>query len=61
MFRVRKKHTDEIVTVLDVYLDPIYAKTFFLIWENDNWRWRPSDNFVPPNYEEKSDGREQYS
>lgn len=50
MFKVRKKGTEEIVTVLDTYLEDITAVTFFLIWDNNAWRWRPADNFVPPNY-----------
>ena len=51
MFKVKNKKTSEIVQVLDVYMDPIYSKTFFFIWENNGWRWRNSDNYVPPNFE----------
>ena len=49
MFKVRKKGTDEIVQVLDVYLTNL-GVTYFFIWENNGWRWRVADNFVPPNY-----------
>ena len=53
MFKVKNKDTGVISTVLDVYLDNIFATTFFLIWENDGWRWRNAENYVPPNYEVK--------
>ena len=53
MFKVRRRNSEEIVTVLDTYLDDILAVTFFLIWENGDWRWRPASNFVPPNYREE--------
>lgn len=51
MFKVRRKGTDNIVQVLDTYLEPILGVTYFFIWENDSWRWRPADSYVPPNYE----------
>ena len=50
MFKVKRRLTGEIHTVLDVYVEDVHGVTFFLIWENDGWRWRPADNFVPPNY-----------
>lgn len=53
MFRVKNKKTGEISTVLSTYLDTNFPITFFLIWENDGWRWRPAENYVPPNYEIK--------
>ena len=52
MFKVKNVKTNEIVQVLSVYCDE-YGKSWFLFWENDSWRWRPSDNFCPPNYEPK--------
>lgn len=52
MFKAKRKSTGEILQVLDVYLSDIGA-TFFLVWENDGWRWRPADSFVPPNYEKE--------
>ena len=55
MFKVKNKDTGAISTVLDVYLDDIFATTFFLIWENDGWRWRNAENYVPPNYEVKEE------
>lgn len=55
MFKVKNKDTGIISTVLDVYLDNIFATAFFLIWENDGWRWRNAENYVPPNYEVKED------
>ena len=56
MFKVRRKGTEEIIQVLDVYLTDL-GVTYFLIWENDDWRWRNADNFVPPNYEGDLDER----
>lgn len=51
MFKVKHKTTQQIYQVLDTYFDDIFHQTYFLIWENDNWRWRPARLFVPPNYE----------
>ena len=53
MFRAKRKNTEEIFQVLDTYLDEIFGQTYFLIWENNGWRWRPAKNFVPPNWEAK--------
>jgi len=47
MFKVKNIHTNEIITVLDTYCDD-YANTWFFIWENNGWRWRPAKNYVPP-------------
>lgn len=52
MFKVKRKNTGEIFQVLEAYVDEIYGTTFFLVWENGNWRWRAASGFVPPNYEE---------
>jgi len=52
MFKVKNIKTTEIVPVLSAYCDD-YGKSWFLLWENDSWRWRPADNFVPPNYTPK--------
>ena len=51
MFRVKNIKTKEIIQVLDTMVDDVYGITFFLIWENNGWRWRDAKNFVPPNYE----------
>lgn len=53
MFKVKRKSNGEIITVLDTYCEPDLGTTFFLIWDNAGWRWRPADNFVPPNWEEE--------
>lgn len=50
MFKAKRKSTGEILQILDTYLDESLGTTFFLIWENDGWRWRPAQAFVPPNY-----------
>ena len=53
MFRVKNIKTKEIVQVLDTYIDMPFQDTYFLIWENNGWRWRNSKNYVPPNVEVK--------
>ena len=52
MFKAKNRKTKEIVQVLDTHCDE-YGGTWFLLWESDGWRWRPGDNYVPPNYEPK--------
>ncbi len=52
MFKVKRIKTDEIVQVLSVYCDE-YGKSWFLIWDQDGWRWRAADDFCPPNYTKK--------
>ena len=54
MFKVKRKRDNHIFQVLDVYCEPPHHITYFLIWENDGWRWRLADNFTPPNYNEDS-------
>lgn len=51
MFKVKRKDTGQIYQVLDTYLDEYFHLTYFLIWENDGWRWRLAKNFVPPGVE----------
>lgn len=51
MFKVKRISTGEILQVLDTYLDPVLHLTYFLVWENDGWRWRQADKFVPPSWE----------
>lgn len=53
MFRVKRIKDGEIVQVLDTYLDSIFGLTYFLVWENNGWRWRPANKYCPPNYDEK--------
>lgn len=50
MFNVKSIKSEEVTKVLDVYLDPIFGVTMFLIWENGGWRWRPASNYIPPNW-----------
>lgn len=50
MFKAKRKSTGEIHQILDTYLDGTLGVTYFLIWENNDWRWRPASSFVPPNY-----------
>ena len=50
MFKVKKKGTEEVFQVLDTYCEQPFHYTYFLVWENNGWRWRPADKFVPPNW-----------
>lgn len=50
MFNVKNIKNEENTKVLDVYLDPVFGVTMFLIWENGGWRWRPASNYIPPNW-----------
>ena len=55
MFRVKRINTGEILQVLDTHVDELFHLTYFLVWENDGWRWRPAHSFVPPNVEVKNE------
>lgn len=48
MFKVKKISNKQIYQVLDTWFDSQFNQTYFLIWENNGWRWRPAKNFVPP-------------
>ena len=48
MFKVKNKSTGEIIQVLHAYADD-FGNTWFLIWENNGWRWRNAKNYIPPN------------
>lgn len=49
MFNVRDKKSEKLYQILGTHCDE-YGKAWFLIWKDEAFRWRPSDNFVPPNY-----------
>ena len=51
MFKVKRIDNQKIYQVLDTYCDPTFHHTYFLMWDNNGWRWRPADKFVPPNWE----------
>lgn len=53
MFKVKRKETGEVNLVLDTYCDPDFHLTYFFMWENGGWRWRPANKYVPPNWEEE--------
>lgn len=57
MFKVKRIETGEIYQVLDVFYEPVFHQTYFLVWDNDGWRWREAKNYVPPNYEVEEDGK----
>lgn len=48
MFKVKRLDNQKIYQVLDTYCDDTFHQTYFLIWENNGWRWRPADKFIPP-------------
>lgn len=51
MFKAKRIDTGEIYTVLDTYFDDMFHYTYFLVWDNNGWRWREACMFVPPNVE----------
>lgn len=53
MFKAKRKDTGKIYQILDTYITSTYHQTYFLIWENNGWRWRLASNFVPPNYKKE--------
>ena len=55
LFKVKHKETNQIYQVLNVWFDEILHQTYFLIWDNNGWRWRPAHKFVPPNMEIKNE------
>lgn len=55
MFKVKRKDNGKIYQVLDTCCDNVFHFTYFLVWDNDGWRWRPADKFVPPNYNTKEE------
>lgn len=48
MFKVKRIDSGKIYTVLSVHFDDTYHQAYFFIWENNGWRWRPADKFIPP-------------
>ena len=50
MFKVKRKDTGKIYQVLDTHCEQPFHFTYFLVWDNNGWRWRPADKFVPPNW-----------
>lgn len=50
MFKVKRIDSGKIYTVLSVYFEITFHQTYFLIWDNGGWRWRPADKFIPPNW-----------
>lgn len=49
MFKAKRIDTLEIETILAVTHDDTFHQTYFLVWKNDAWRWRPAHKYVPPN------------
>lgn len=53
MFNAKRIDSGKIYQVLDVIFNDTFHTTHFLVWDNNGWRWRPADKFVPPNVEIK--------
>lgn len=51
MFKAKRIDTGKVYTVLDTYFDDLFHYTYFLVWDNNGWRWREARMFVPPNVE----------
>lgn len=54
MFNAKRIDTGEIFQVLDTHFDELFHSTYFLVWDNGGWRWRPASKFIPPNVEVKN-------
>lgn len=54
MFKAKRIDTGEIQTILSVYHDCNFHQTYFFVWDNDGWRWRPAHKYIPPNYKEEN-------
>ena len=51
MFKVKRVDNGKIYQVLDTWFDDTLLQTYFLIWDNNGWRWRPAKKFIPPGIE----------
>lgn len=51
MFKAKRIDSGKIYQILDTYCDITFHKTYFLVWDNNGWRWRQADKFVPPSWE----------
>ena len=49
MFKAKRIDTGEIQTILAVDYNDEFHQTYFLVWDNKAWRWRPAHKYVPPN------------
>lgn len=51
MFKAKRIDNGKVFTVLDTFFDEMFHLTYFLVWDNNGWRWREAKMFVPPNVE----------
>ena len=56
MFKAKRIDNGEIETILAVDYFDTWHQTYFLVWSNDAWRWRPAHKYVPPNVSVESLG-----
>ena len=49
MFKAKRIDTGEIETILAVNYYDAFHQTYFFVWSNGAWRWRPAHRYVPPN------------
>lgn len=49
MFKAKRIDTGEIETILAVDYYDAFHQTYFFVWSNNAWRWRPAHRYVPPN------------
>ncbi len=48
MFKAKRIDTGKVYQVLDTWYDDKFHQTYFFLWDNNGWRWRPATKFVPP-------------
>lgn len=53
MFKAKRIDSGEIQTILAVEFNIEFHQTYFLVWDNYGWRWRPAHKYCPPNVEPK--------
>lgn len=53
MFKAKRIDTEEVQIVLSVFYDYDFHQTYFLVWDNNGWRWRPAHKYVPPGVDVK--------
>ena len=56
MFKAKRIDTEEIETILAVNYNDTWHQTYFLVWSNGAWRWRPAHKYIPPNVNLKDIG-----
>lgn len=49
MFKAKRIDNGEIEVILAVNFNEEFHQTYFMVWANNGWRWRPAHKYIPPN------------